>query len=93
MSYKIPTQTLRGGTVNSNRRVAVTRGDVYDFATNSHVDGVLIEVGNTSICVTEEQADVIIQILAAEFCRDNYEVEIEEAMRRHPAGKGLHYDD
>lgn len=90
MSYKVPTQTIRGGTVNSNRRVTVTRGLVYDFATDSHTEGVLIEVGTTSICVTEEQADIIVQIISAEFFRDNYEVEIEEAIRRHPAGKGLH---
>ena len=85
MSYKQPTQTIRGGTVNSNRRVTVDRGTVFDFGSDGHTAGVLIQVGATSLCVTEEQARVIIQILAAEFARDEYEA----AMQRHPAGKGL----
>lgn len=88
MSYAEPTHTIHGGTVNSNRKVSIERGTVYDFATNGHTEGVLIEVGNTSICVTEEQADIIVQLIATDFFRDNFEYEIEEAIRRHPAGKG-----
>ena len=89
MSYAIPTQTIRGATINSKRRVNVERGLVYDFATDSHSEGVLIEVGTSSICVSEEQAGIIIQMLSAEFARDVYEQELAEAIRRHPAGKGF----
>ena len=92
MSYSIPTSTIRGATMNSNRRVSVQRGLVYDFANDNHSDGVLIEVGTTSICVSEHQASLIIQMLSAEFARDAYEAELEACISRHPAGKGKLHD-
>lgn len=90
ITINTPPHTIKGATVNSNRKVYVERGLVYDFATNTHVQGFNIQVGTSSLAVTDAQINTIMLCVNGDFYEEDAAMRREEVMRQHPSYRGFH---
>lgn len=75
--------TIKGVTVNANRKVNVERGLVYDFASDSYVDGFYIGVGTSGVAVTDRQAERIVDFINMDFFAEDDAR--ERSKRNHPS--------
>jgi hypothetical protein len=58
---------------NSGRKPEVHRGIIYDVMSDSNVPGFVVQTGILSLPLTDVQAKTMLQLLAGEFARDEYD--------------------
>lgn len=89
MNYlnNIPVDAIAGAMANSARKVFLEYGLVYDINREEWVNGMVIHVGNSQIVVTEPQAERVSEEIDGKFLSDHFDSALEDAVKRHPAGR------
>lgn len=82
-----PVDAIAGAMANSARKIFVEYGLVYDINREDWVAGMVLHVGNSSITVTEPQAERLSEEIDGKFLSDRFDAMLESSIERHPAGK------